>query len=101
MRTIPVLAMLAFVFACGSGGDATGLSDERFIEVVVELRRAAAQTRADPDAFTMRRDSILEAAGVTEAQVRGYVDAHAEDLRHMATIWATINERLGETPEPR
>lgn len=94
------LAMVAVIVACSPGADAAGLSDERFIAVVVELRRATEHTRSDSERFPMLRDSILDAAGVTEVQLRAYVDAHADDLRHMAEIWSTVNRRLAEPTEP-
>lgn len=99
IRFLP-FAIAAVLGACSLGADATGLSDERFIAVVVELRRATEHTRSDSEQFPVLRDSILDAAGVTEAQLRAYVDAHAGDLRHMAEIWSTINRRLAEASEP-
>lgn len=100
MRTVLLCAVVALLAACGRGTDTMGLSDERFVSIVVELRRAADLTRREPDTYPARRDSILDAAGVTEAQLRSYIDAHAEDLQHMAGIWADINRRLGEAPPP-
>jgi hypothetical protein len=95
-KTLVMLAA-ALLAACGAGSGAPGLTDERFVTVVVELRRAAAETRGNPGAYPARRDSILQAAGVTEDQLRAYVDAHGGDLRHMAEIWADVNRRLAES----
>jgi hypothetical protein len=96
LRMLVMLAAAALLTACGAGSGTTGLTDERFVTVVVELRRAAEETRGNPGAFPARRDSILQAAGVTEDQLRAYVDVHAGDLRHMAEIWADVSRRLAD-----
>jgi hypothetical protein len=89
---------LAGAAACSPGRDATGIDTDRFVDVVVELRRAAFELRGDPATFELRRDSILDDAGVTEDQLRAYVERHGTDLEHMAEVWAAINTRLAEPP---
>ncbi|HSJ05351.1 MAG TPA: hypothetical protein VK936_01530 [Longimicrobiales bacterium] len=97
MKRMPFILLVgALLAACGAGAGTTGLTDERFTAVVVDLRRAAEETRGNPGAFPARRDAVLQAAGVTEDQLRAYVDRHAGDLRHMAGIWADVNRRLAE-----
>jgi hypothetical protein len=98
MRYMLLVAVAALLTGCG-GGPTTSLSDERFIDIVVELRKAAAEHRDDPDAYVARKDEILGAAGVDEAMIREYVEVRGGDLRHMAVIWSAVNERLTEEPE--
>jgi hypothetical protein len=96
-----LLLLLLALSGCGRT-DATGLSDERFIEVVVALRTAADDTRGDPSGYEARRTVILREAGVSEDELRAYVGRHSRDLHHMAEIWEAINERLtreGESEE--
>jgi hypothetical protein len=100
MIRIALLLLLPLLLAggCRSDAGATGISDERFIDVVVQLRRAAHETRDEPAAYAARRDAILREAGVTEEQLRAYVDVRGRDIDHMAQIWDSINTRLA-TPE--
>lgn len=95
------LKLLALVLSaglwasCDRGHDGTGLSQTRFIEVIVELRRASLRLE-DPAAFAARKQQILADAGVTEEQLRAYITAHERDLSHMAAVWESINVRLAE-----
>jgi hypothetical protein len=99
MRRLLILAAAtALLTGCGRE-PVSGLDDDRFVDVVVLLRRAAAEHHADPAAFVERRDEILRDAGTTEAEVREYVERHGRDLQHMADIWAAINRRLTEEEE--
>jgi hypothetical protein len=101
MKTIAAVMVVVLAFAgCGGGDAGTGITDERFVEVVVQLRRAAQQSHLDPEAFAARREQILQEAGVTEEELRAYIDAHGRDLDHMAAIWDTINARLAGSESP-
>jgi hypothetical protein len=95
MRQIVLAVGTILLLGC-SDDPASGLSDERFIDVVVELRQAAAAYPDDPDAYVARKDEILSEAGVDEAVIREYVEVHGGDLQHMARIWTAINERMTE-----
>jgi hypothetical protein len=92
-HTILLLVLLA-TLGCRREDVTTGIADEHFIEVVVQLRRAAAETRGTDAAFAARRDAILREAGITEDQLRAYVEAHGRDIDHMAEVWDSINARL-------
>lgn len=97
MRAILLLLLaLPLLTGCGRRADATGLGDDQFVQVMVELRRAAERTRMEPDSFPPQRDRILADAGVTEEQLLAYVQEHGTDLQHMAEIWEAINRRLAE-----
>jgi hypothetical protein len=94
-----VMAAVAVLLAACAREPATGISDEQFIDVVVELRRAAVEHREDHEAFQARKDAILQQSGVEEEQLRQYVEVRGRDLQHMAEVWATINERLSESAD--
>lgn len=96
MRALVVV--LGFVVAaCAGDGSTVGLSDERFIETMVELRRAAITVGPDTVQFEQRRQAILKEQGVTEDELRTYVEANSRDLYHMAAVWDSISTRLSES----
>jgi hypothetical protein len=81
---------------CTRGEAPTGIEQDRFVETIVELRHAAMETRGDTAAYEVRKQQILQANQVTEAQLRDYVAYHGRDVEHMAEVWNEINTRLGE-----
>jgi hypothetical protein len=91
-----LLVTVAAVCGCARDTDTTGLPQRRFIEVIVELRRAAQD--GETAQFAARKQQILEKAGVTEEQLRAYVKTHERDLEHMAAVWESINVRLTQPP---
>lgn len=91
-RTFALLLASA-LFACGDVDHGTGINRSEFVDVIVELRRAARST-PEPASFEARRQQILHDAGVTDAQLRAYVQAHSRDFEHMAAVWESINVRL-------
>lgn len=88
---------LALVLAgCGGGAGSGTVDTDRFIDVVVALRSAAVELRHDTAAYDQRKDRILHDAGITEGELRAYVEHHGADLAHMAHVWQTINARMAE-----
>jgi hypothetical protein len=96
MIRISLLLIAGALLGCARGDDGTGLRTDRFVDVVVELRQAALDLRDDPAAYDVRKGQILRDAGVTEDQLRAYVEVHGTDLDHMAEVWRSINQRLSE-----
>jgi hypothetical protein len=93
-KGLMVLAAVA-ALGCGREGAGTTLAETRFIEVMVELRRAALRA-PDPGVYEAEKQQILRNAGVTEAELRAYVERHGRDLEHMAAVWESINVRLSQ-----
>lgn len=98
-RFVPLLAVLLLT-AC-RGGDTTAsasvLTDDDFIEVMVELREAERAVEAADSAaelFATRKAGILEQHGTTEDEIRAYVQAASRDLRALDETWNEISERL-------
>jgi GTPase len=98
-RTTILCILLASVAGCERESEPAGLPQSRFIEAMVELRKAARGVQ-DTAAFAARRQQVLADAGVTEAQLRAYLTTHIRDLDHLAAVWESINVRLSEE-EPR
>ena len=72
------------------------ISRDRFIEVVVAVRQAEHDV-SDADSaqalFEARRDSIMEALSVTEADLERFVASY-RDLGELDAVWDTITHRL-------
>ena len=92
-RTIFLCVLLALLAGCERETEPAGLPQSRFIQVMVELRKAARGVQ-DSAAFEARKQQVLADAGVTEAQLRAYLAAHVRDLDHLAAVWESINVRL-------
>jgi hypothetical protein len=99
MNRVLVGILSAALLSCGTGAETTGVTSDSFIQVMVELRRTASQAAGDTVAFAARREQILLDAGVTEEQLREYVEAHGHNVEHMARIWETINTRISDLEE--
>jgi len=69
------------------------LTPERFVEVYVELRRAA---RESPDTVTWeaRKAEILRRHGTTPEALEAFADEHAADPAFLAALWDTIKARV-------
>jgi hypothetical protein len=103
MNRVLVGILSAVLLSCSHGADTAVATRDSFIQVMVELRRAANQAAGDTAAFAARREQILLDAGVTEGQLHAYIEVHGRDVEHMARVWETINTRLSdleEQPEP-
>jgi hypothetical protein len=95
-RMSSFLCTLLVSFAgCDRPTEPAGLAQSRFIDVMVELRKAA-RGMQDTVAFAARKQAILTDAGVTEAQLRAYLTTHIRDLDHLAAVWESINVRLAK-----
>ena len=89
-------ALLWTMFACGGeqAPEAAGtISRDVFVGTYVELRMAALHSpdgRVGPEA----KAEILEAKGVTEADLLEYVDVHGARVQFMVEVWAEIDDSL-------
>jgi hypothetical protein len=94
-------SLLAFgcavlLLACTGEHPTTAIDTDRFIETIVELRHAAADTRGDPAGYEVRKQEILRDRRVSEDELRDYVAQRGQDTEHMADVWNEINRRLSE-----
>ena len=87
-----VLAALALALAAGCDTPASegGVERDEFVAAYVALRRATIAGELYP----ARRDSILEAHGTSEAELRAYIERHADDPAALADTWRAINDSI-------
>jgi hypothetical protein len=96
---LPLLAALALPAALGGCRDeyAGTLSRERFVAVNVALRRLdpagrdSLRTAADS---ARARAAVLKKQGVTEEELRAFVDARRDDTEELSETWREIAARL-------
>ncbi|MEX0890971.1 MAG: hypothetical protein WEB88_02295 [Gemmatimonadota bacterium] len=89
-----LLVLTLLVTACGRGPTAP-VDTDTFVDAVAALRIAAV-TAKTPEEYDLGRAEVLAELGVTEAELRAYVDAWADDPAHMARVWSAVRETLGE-----
>ena len=92
------IGALLCLAACGSATEEADLTHDEYVDVYVELLRAA---DAAPDSFAASDSArrILAAHGLTEQDLLDYVRHHADDPEDLAEVWRRIEERL-RAPEP-
>ena len=94
-----LLALLAGA-ACGGSGDAATepggektIDRETFVDVYVELRRAALATGGE--ALTPgQRQEVLDEHGVSEEDLLTFALVHGGDTELMREVWSEVEERL-------
>lgn len=88
--------LLCLLLACGgeqAREPAGTISRDVFVATYVELRMTALRSpdgRVSPEA----KAEILEAKGVTEADLLDYVNVHGARLQFMVEVWAEIDDTL-------
>lgn len=92
------VGVLLCLAACDFTTDGGALSRDDYVDVYVELLRAA---DAAPDSFAASDSArrILAARGLTEEDLLDYARSHADDPGHLAEAWRRIEERL-RAPAP-
>ncbi|TVR53039.1 MAG: hypothetical protein EA421_12260 [Gemmatimonadales bacterium] len=92
------LALLVLApVACDPGfpgpGEGETISEEAFVETMVELRRAAAhwEMRRLP---VEERDSILAIRSRTPEDLLEFVEVHGTDVPYMNRVWTRVEARL-------
>lgn len=101
-----ILATTALA-ACGdrepTGGEVR-IGAGQFVEIIVALRTAEREVErtVPPDsvqpAFARRKSEILARHGVTEEDVRAFVERHHARPGFMVEVWDTIAQRLRSQP---
>lgn len=75
------------------------MSDDAFVDVMVALRRAAAEHPGDASAFDAAKNDILASAGVTDSLLFAYVDIRGRDPERLGTIFEEIRDSLRIPPD--
>lgn len=103
----PTPPVLALILACGLGACDPGVPTsegtapvdrETFVETFVELRREALQWEGTriPEG---ERDRILAEHGVTEGDLRTFIEVHGRNVPFMSLLWADVESRMMDTGE--
>ncbi|MGH7574425.1 MAG: hypothetical protein ACREM1_04745, partial [Longimicrobiales bacterium] len=95
---VPVRVVFAFLGVlvlggCRSEQPVGPMPREAFIDVMVELRRAASQDLTQEE-FGARKAEILTEANVTDSVLVEYARVYGGQLEHMAEVWDSVNARL-------
>jgi hypothetical protein len=85
-RAAAVVAMIALLADCDGGAERGGIERAEFVATFVDLREATVRGTLD----SASRDSILAAHGVTEAELRAYVEARSDDPDALAETWREV-----------
>lgn len=93
------IAIALLLCACGAESRGRGLTEEQFIATMVELRRAAQEAGPDTVRFEALRQEVLARRGVSEAELRAFVESPERDLRELAEVWDSVGARLTPTAE--
>lgn len=92
-RAVIGAVAVAGQFGCGSAAPNEPMTRDTFVEVMVDLRRAAAESASQQE-FEARRSEILRQAGVSDSALLEYTRVHAGELDYMSALWDSIDARL-------
>lgn len=92
-RAVTGAVLVAGLLACGGAAPNEPMTRDTFVQVMVDLRRAAAAA-ASQEEFAARRAEILRQAGVSDSALLEYTRVHAGELDHMSALWDSIDARL-------
>lgn len=94
-----LLAALAFAFSCSEElpppePDRPTIEERAFTAALSDLVVARIQLLPDTAAYARRAGEILREHGVTEEELRTYVDVHGQNDDRMARVYARVSARL-------
>jgi hypothetical protein len=94
-RALPLLLLAGALAlpACTRDARNGGLTEQRFVAVLVELRQAA-RVHPDPEEFAFVRSDILDRHGVTDSALVAYARRKGPDVERMLALWERIAEEL-------
>ncbi len=95
----PRWLVVLLLAGCGPERAEPPVADETFVDVMVALRRAAAEHSGGAPAFNEAREQILADAGVTDSLLYAYVEARADDPGGLGSVFDDIRDALRERPE--
>jgi hypothetical protein len=77
-----------------------GITDEQFVDAVVELRRAGAEVKSAAE-FAPRKAEILRRHRVTEKELQDFARTRSRDLDAMSVVWDSVEARLARAAAAR
>ena len=96
MRTLLGAVLLWLAPGCGGeqAPEPSGtITRDAFVGTYVELRMAAVQS-PDGRVTSAAKEEILEARGITEADLLEFAAAHGPRVQFMADVWGEIDDTL-------
>lgn len=100
LGTAIALGTLLFLSGCEpESPPTTALTREEYIEVYIEILRAASEEQ-DSAAATERAREIIASRGYAPADLAEFARRHAEDPGYLAEVWAEIEMRLRQQELP-
>lgn len=87
---LALAAQAALAVGCGRGDIVAGVSDSTFVHTMVALRQLPVGSTLDTAARARSRDSILQAHGVTAAQLESAAARLADQPERAAQLWRVI-----------
>lgn len=90
LRPLTVLLTAASLAGCSDDPEPQHIDRATFVAAYTDLRLAARDDRFDDGV----RDSILDAHGISEEELRTFVDAHAADPTVLSEAWKAVTERM-------
>lgn len=97
-RAIAFGALIVVLGACGGTDAPVTIERDAFIRTYADLRIAAVQTDTQRIALATR-DSILDAHGVTAADLERFAEIHSADLDFMRDVWNEVELLMDRQPE--
>jgi hypothetical protein len=94
--TVGALGLVLLVLRCGPGSS-SGLSEDQFVEVYVQLSMAKQMFGPDSLRWGEERERILKEAGVSQKEMDQFISHLSEEPYRWAEVWKKIVERLEET----
>jgi hypothetical protein len=92
-RALSAAIVVVGPLACGEAAPNEPVTRDTFVQVIVDLRRAAAGASSQQE-FEARRAEILRQAGVSDSALVEYARVHAGELDYMSAVWDSIDARL-------
>ena len=89
-RLALLLAIAAMAPSCGDDDARGGIGRGQFAAAFVDLREATVRGTLD----SASRDSILNAHGLTEAELRAYLEARGDDPEALADTWREVLDSI-------
>jgi hypothetical protein len=100
---LTLMTLAAVVGACDGlpfvQNDGGAIPRARFVNTVVALRRAVAQSPSAAE-FARQKAELLSQTGVTDKDLQRFIEVHGADAIYMSAVWDTVAARL-ERPQAR
>jgi hypothetical protein len=77
--------------------DGGAIPRAKFVDTVVALRRAALQSPS-PAEFDHQKTQHLSQTGVSEQDLKRFIEVHGSDAGYMSALWDTISAHIDKPP---